>query len=274
MRSPLPNARELIATRREDRWIRTLTDIAILTKRNLLLDLRNPEIIVSSALFPVFLLFVFTTSFAKVVFPTGTYADYAQFLVPLSVVQGLLFSCVNSGTTLYHDLTTNLDTRLRTLPIARSAVLAGRIAADAVRFLIQTLIIVAVGYEFGFRLQAGLLASLIFLILPVLFTTSFAWIALLIALKVKTTESIQALMFPWLLPLTFLSIGYVPKEGFPDWLQGFVAANPVSIVTQALRQLVLNRIEIGLVLNVLLWSGALTLIFCPLAIRVYQRREI
>lgn len=78
---------------------------------------------------------------------------------------------------------------------------------------------------------------------------------------------------PWLLPLTFLSIGYVPKEGFPEWLQGFVAINPVSSAAQALRGLAAGGPVAGFVAATLLWSAALTVVFGTLATRAYQRRS-
>ncbi|WP_250123152.1 ABC transporter permease [Chroococcidiopsis sp. CCMEE 29] len=273
MSVPLQTAAELVATRQEGGIVRTLGDIALVAQRNLLLDLRNPAVLVGGTAFPVFLLLIFTASFAKVVIPEGNYANYAQFIVPLSTVQGLLFSTVSIGTTLYNDLESGMDRRLRTLPIARSAVLAGRILGGAGRLLVQVVIITLVGYSVGFRFQTGFLSIITFLLLPVVFASSFAWIAALIALKAKAVESVQVGITPWLLPLTFLSIGYVPKEGFPEWLQGFVAINPVSSAAQALRGLAAGGPVAGFVAATLLWSAALTVVFGTLATRAYQRRS-
>ncbi|AFY33169.1 ABC transporter permease [Calothrix sp. PCC 7507] len=271
MTLPRPTAAQLVSTHQEGDFIRTLGEITLIARRNLLLDWRNPSVIVGATGFPVFLLLIFTASFAKVVMPNGTYADYAQFLVPLTIVQGLLFSTIDTGTALYNDLNSGMDTRLRTLPIARSAVLAGRIFSSAGRLLIQVVIITLVGYLLGFRFQTSYLAIVPFLILPVIFTSSFAWLAVFFAVKFKTPESVQAAMIPWLLPLTFLSIGYVPQESFPDWLQGFVELNPVSVVAQALRGLSTGGSVAGSAIATLLWSFALTLVFSTLATRAYSK---
>ncbi len=272
MSSPHPKAADLVAARREGSLGRTFNDVLILTQRNLMLDIRNPAVIVGATAFPLFLMLIFTAGFARVVAPEGDYADYAQFLVPLSVIQGLLFSTVSMGVALYNDLDKGIDTRLRTMPIARSTVLAGRIVGGAGRLLAQVIVIVLVGHLIGFRFQTGILSILGFLILPVIFTSSFAWIAMLIAVNAKFPESVQVSMNPWLLPLTFLSIGYVPLEGFPDWLQGFVALNPVSFAAQALRGLSAGGPAAGYILITLAWSGAITALFSTLAIRAYQRR--
>ena len=274
MTTPPPlSATELVAARQRN-LVHLLAEITLIARRNLVLDLRNPAVIVGATGFPVFLLLVFTASFAKVVMPDGSYADYAQFLVPLVIIQGLLFSTINTGISLHNDLKSGMDIRLRTLPISQAAVLTGRILSSAGRLLIQVLIITCVGYLLGFRFQNGDLAIIPFLILPVIFTSSFAWFAVLLAVKVKTAESVQISMIPWILLLTFLSIGYVPKEGFPDWLQGFVEFNPVSTATQALRGLSSNGLVTTPVIKTLLWSFALSAIFSTLAIRAYERRDL
>jgi ABC-2 type transport system permease protein len=270
--TPPVNAAQLVAVRQEGNFFHTLTEITIIASRNLILDLRNPAIIIGATAFPVFLLIVFTASFAKVVIPDGSYADYAQFLVPLSIIQGLLFSVINTGNSLYQDLTSGMDNRLRTMPIARSALLAGRIFSSAGRLFIQVGITTIVGYLLGFRFQTHFLAILTFFILPVVFAMSFAWLAVFIAVKVKSAESIQAAILPWLLPLTFLSIGYVPKEGFPNWIQGFVEINPVSSAAQALRGLSSGGLVVIPVISTLLWSLVLTAVFSTLAIRSYHSR--
>lgn len=265
-------AAELVASRQEGGILRTLSDVAIFTQRNLLLDLRNPAVLIGSTAFPVFLLLIFTAGFAKVVLPNGSYADYAQFIVPLNVVQGLLFSTINMGTTLFNDLERGMDARLRTLPIARSTLLAGRILGGAGRLLIQVIIITIVGYLIGFRFKTGAIAIFMFFVLPVIFASAFSWIAVFIAVRSKTAEAVQVGISPWLLPLTFLSIGYVPKEGFPSWLQGFVTVNPVSSVSEALRGLSSGDLAIGHVIATLAWSVALTIVFGGLAVYFYQRR--
>ncbi|MEO0968703.1 MAG: ABC transporter permease [Cyanobacteria bacterium J06639_18] len=271
MTTPPPKASELVAVRQEGKLLDTVSEIIFIARRNLLIDLRNPAVIVGATAFPVFLLLIFTASFTKVVIPDGSYADYAQFLVPLVIVQGLLFSTVNTGTSLYNDLRSGMDTRLRTLPISRSAVLTGRIISSAGRLLIQVGIITFFGYILGFQFQNGLLNVLPFLILPVVFTSSFGWLAVFIAVKVKTAEAIQGMMMPWLLLLTFLSIGYVPKEGFPEWIQGFVEFNPVSSAVQALRGLSSGGSVTVELFKALLWSFLLTTVFSTLAIKAYQR---
>ncbi len=262
----------MVAARREGGMGRSLSDIANIARRNLLIDLRNPAEVLVATAFPISILLVFTASFAQVVAPGESYSSYAQFLLPFTVIQGFLFNTVNIGGIFYNDLDSGMDVRLRAMPIARLSAVGGRLLSSAARLLFQVVSIVLAGHLIGFRFQGGLVASLVFLLLPVVFTLSISLISLYVAVGAKSSETISAVLNPWILPLTFLSVGYVPIAGFPDWAAGFVRINPVSTVAEAMRALANGEPAAGLVGIVLLWSLALTLIFGPLTLRAYKGR--
>ncbi|MGB3293382.1 MAG: ABC transporter permease, partial [Phormidesmis sp.] len=262
----------MVAARREGGVRRSLSDMANIARRNILIDLRNPAEVLVATAFPISILLVFTASFAQVVAPGESYSSYAQFLLPFTVIQGFLFNTVNIGGIFYNDLDSGMDVRLRAMPIARLSAVGGRLLSSAARLLFQVISIVLAGHLIGFRLQGGLAASLAFLLLPVIFTLAVSLIALYIAVGAKSSETISAVLNPWILPLTFLSVGYVPITGFPDWAQGIVTHNPVSTVAEAMRALASGEPAARLIGVVLLWSLALVLTFGPLTLSAYKRR--
>lgn len=262
----------MVAARREGGIGRSLSDIANIARRNILIDLRNPAEVLVATAFPISILLVFTASFAQVVAPGESYSSYAQFLLPFTVIQGFLFNTVNIGGIFYNDLDSGMDVRLRAMPIARLSAVGGRLLSSAARLLFQVVSIVLAGHLIGFRFQGGLAASLSFLLLPVVFTLSISLISLYVAVGAKSSETISAVLNPWILPLTFLSVGYVPIAGFPDWAAGFVRINPVSTVAEAMRALANGEPAAGLVGIALLWSLALAFIFGPLTLRAYKGR--
>ena len=264
---------DMVAARREGGFWRTLSDLAIVARRNILLDLRNPAEILVATAFPISLLFVFTASFAQVVAPGESYSSYAQFLLPFTTVQGFLFNTVNIGGIFYNDLDSGMDVRLRAMPIARLSAIGGRLISSGVRLLFQLSGIVLAGHLLGFRFRGGFLETVGFFLLPVVFTLSVSLIALYVAVGAKSSETISAVLNPWILPFTFLSVGYVPKEGFPDWAQGLVTHNPISKVAEAMRALANGDPAMGLVGVTLAWSLALILICGPLTLRAYKRRR-
>lgn len=261
----------MVAARREGGVGRSLNDMLTIAWRNILLDFRNPAEIIVSTAFPVSLFLVFTASFAKVVAPGESYSSYAQFLLPFTMVQGLIFTTVNIGSIFYDDLSSGRDVRLRAMPISRLAAVGGRLLAAAVRILFQISGIVLAGYFVGFRFHS-FLGTIGFFLLPTVFTLAIALVALYIAIGAKSSETISAVMNPWILPFTFLSVGYVPKEGFPNWALGFVTLNPVSTISEAMRALANGEPAIRSVFITLAWSLALVITFGPLTLKAYKRR--
>ncbi|WP_038016146.1 ABC transporter permease [Synechococcus sp. PCC 7335] len=262
----------MVAARREGGLRRTAHDIAMVAWRNILIEIRSPASILVSTAFPISLLFVFTASFARVVSPNGSFSSYAQFLLPFIIVQGLLFNTVNLSNLFYEDLDSGIDMRLRAMPIARFAAVGGRLLASGGRLLFQTTGIVLAAHLIGFRFQGNLLSVLGFLLLPIIFALSVSLFGFYVAIGAKSAEAVSAAINPWVLPLTFMSIGYVPKEGFPDWAQPIVTHNPVSIVSGAMRALSFGEPAFRSVGIVLLWSLFLILILGPLTVRAYRKR--
>lgn len=262
----------LIAARREGGLRRSLHDMVTVARRNILIDIRNPAELLVSTAFTISLMLVFTASFAKVVSPDEGYGTYAQFLLPFTLIQGLIFNTVNIGVTFYEDLSSGRDTRMRSMPISRLSAVGGRLLSSGVRILFQILGIVLAGHFIGFRFQGTLVSSVGFFLLPTLFTLAIALIALYVAIGAKSSEAVSAVLNPWILPLTFMSIGYVPKAGFPAWAQGFVTHNPISIVSQAMRSLANGEPAGQYVVITLLWSALLISIFGSLTLKAYKRR--
>ncbi|MEM6596789.1 MAG: ABC transporter permease [Cyanobacteria bacterium P01_C01_bin.69] len=262
----------MVAARREGGLGRTLHDIAIVAWRNILIDLRNPASLVVSSLFATSLLFVFTASFAQVVNPGEGFSSYAQFLLPFAAVQGILFNTVDIGGFFYNDLENGMDVRLRAMPIARLSAIGGRLLSSGVRLFIQLLTIVIAGHFIGFRFQGGPLSILGFFALPIVFTLSIALIGFYVAVGAKSAETVTAVLNPWILPFTFLSVGYVPVEGFPNWAQPIVARNPVSILSEAMRAMASGEPALKNAAIISICSLALCLIFGTLTVRAYQRK--
>lgn len=262
----------MVAARREGGLWRSLNDVRVIAWRNILSDFREPASLIVSSLFSMSLFLVFTASFARVVTPESGFAGYARFLMPFTIIQGLLFNTVEIGVFFYNDLENGMDVRLRAMPIARLAAIGGRLVSAAVRLLVQSLAIVVSGYLIGFRFNGSFLETVGFFTLPIIFTLSVALIGFYIAVGAKSAETVSAVMNPWILPFTFMSLGYVPASGFPDWALGFVRRNPVSTLAEAMRGMANGEQAIAQIVTILLWSLALCLIFGTLTVRNYQRR--
>ena len=211
----------------------TISDILAVTRRNLLRYLRVPSLLVFSTIQPVMFVLLFTYVFGGAVrIPSGSYKD---FLLPGILVQTVIFGSTQTGVGLADDLSRGMIDRFRSLPMARSAVLAGRTLSDTVRNLFVVLLMIGVGLLIGFRFHAGFISAVGAIVLAVLFGLAFSWISAFIGMSVRDPESAQAAGFIWIFPLVFASSAFVPIYTMPSWLKTFARNNPLTYVINAIR---------------------------------------
>lgn len=261
------------------RW--AVSDALAITWRNLLKYVRVPTLLVFSTIQPVMFVLLFRYVFAGSINLRTPGLNYVDFLMPGIFVQTVVFGSTQTGVGLAEDLAGGMIERFRSLPMARSAVLAGRTLSDTVRNVFVVLLMTGVGMLVGFRFHGALLGAVGALVLAVMFGFAFSWISALIGLSAGNVEAAQAGSFVWIFPLTFASSAFVPVKSLPGWLQAWAKINPVSITVDALRSLSLGgRTATALqggstathVLQALAWIAGILLVFIPLSVRRYRRR--
>src|SRR5438309_1483357 len=217
-------------------WV--VSDALAMTRRNLLRYVRLPNLLVFSTIQPVMFVLLFAYVFGgaiKGALPQGV--KYINFLMPGIFVQTVIFGSMQTGVGLADDLSKGLVDRFRSLPMARSAVLAGRTSSDMIRNVFVVLLMTAVGMAIGFRFHGGFLPAIAGLGLAVLFGLAFSWISAFIGMSVRDPEAAQAAGFVWVFPLIFASSAFVPVQSMPGWLQVFARNNPLSHTVNAIRAL-------------------------------------
>lgn len=249
------------------RW--AIDDALTITWRNLKAMSRTPEVIMFSTIQPIIFVLTFRYVFgASIQLPGGL--SYVDFLMPGVFVQTVCFGAMNTGIGLSEDLHKGLIERFRSLPMSRSAVLAGRALSDLVRNVFVVLMMIGVGFLVGFRVHTGVVPFAASIVVLLLFSFAFSWIFALIGLSVPTAESAQAASFPILAVLVFASSAFAPVENMPGVLQAYNDVQPVSVVVKALRALSIGGETAMPVTYALLWIVALTALFAPLAVRRYR----
>ena len=265
---PTPPA-PVITGRTPPAWV--VSDALMMTKRNLLRYVRLPNLLVFSTVQPVMFVLLFSYVFGgaiKGALPPGV--KYIDFLMPGIFVQTVIFGSVQTGVGLSDDLAKGMIDRFRSLPMARSAVLAGRTLSDTVRNVFVVLLMTGVGLAIGFRFHGGFLPSIGGLALAVFFGLSFSWISALIGMSVKDPEASQAAGFIWIFPLVFASSVFVPVQTMPKWLQAFARNNPISHTASAIRALTQGGPVFHELWLSIIWLVAILVVFVPLAVRRYR----
>jgi len=258
-------------TRERSAVARAVRDALAVTGRNLIAYRRVPQLLVFSTIQPVIFVLMFRYVFGGAIDTSPI--PYVDYLMPGIFVQTVVFGAIATAIGLASDMKSGLMERFRSLPMARSAVLAGRTLADLTRNVFVVILMVVVGLAVGFRVHTDLLGLIGGVIVLLLFGYAMSWIFATVGLAVGDPETAQAAAFPVLAPLVFASSLFVPVESMPGWLQPWAENQPVSVTANAVRYLVLGEAggDASDVWQALAWCVAILLVFAPIAVRRYRR---
>jgi ABC transporter DrrB family efflux protein len=247
-----------------------IVDAQVILKRNLIGFLRQPEILVGYTVQPIMFVLLFVYVFGGAI-DTGS-LDYVEFLIPGILVQTITFGGALTAVGLTEDLNKGLIDRFRSLPMARSAVLAGRTSADVVVNCFEIAIMLIVGIIVGFSFHDTTVVRVIAgILLLLLFGYAFSWIFALIGLYATSSESAQQFGFIAVFPLTFISSAFVPVSSMPSALQAVAKVNPFTITVDAMRALFIGTPANNAIWGAAAWSLGLVLVAAPLAVLRYRR---
>lgn len=251
-----------------------LSNTLQIVKRNVKRNFRIPQLLIFSSIQPIIFLLLFNYVFGGAV-TSGSASDvkYINYLLPGILAQTALFGAIQTGVGLAEDLDKGVIDRLRSLPIARYAVLAGRTVADAVRNTFVVILMSSVGFLLGFRFQEGLFKFILGAGMIVVFAYAFSWVSAVIGLLLKDSETVQVAGFLWVFPLVFASSVFVPVDTMPSWLQVFARNQPVTQVVNSVRHLTQGGVPDGnlFILHTLLWVVGIIAVFAPLAVWRYRK---
>jgi ABC transporter DrrB family efflux protein len=261
-------------TVRSEGFSSTLTDIGIVTRRNLVRVVRNPRLILFSTVQPIMFLVLFNYVFGGALSfggPIAAAGNYINWLIPGILVQSATFGSQGTAIGLTEDLQAGVIDRFRSLPMSRSAVLAGRTLADIARLAFVLALMLIVGFFMGWSPTTGAGEIVAAYLVAVGFGYAMSWVMATIGLAVKSAEVAQIVAFLPLFPLVFASSVFVPVETMPDWLAAFAEHQPITAITNAIRGLTLGGLETGDLVAALAWIVGITAVFAPFAIRMYRR---
>jgi ABC transporter DrrB family efflux protein len=262
----------------------SITHTLLVTKRNLITLTRVPTVFIFELVQPVMFVLLFRYIYANQLRTLPPGLDYVSFLMPGIFVQNAIFGATTTAIGLAEDMKRGVIDRFRSLPMARSAVLAGRTTFDLAKNLILVAMVILIGYLVGFRFQNGLVNAVGLIVLVLACSFTFSWISACIGLALKEVEAVQAASFTWIFPVVFVSSAFVPVSGMASFLQVVARNNPVTHWCNLARYLAIGKVAIidsvthqpidtfqGLLLKSVVWIVALLAIFVPLAIRLYRK---
>jgi ABC-2 type transport system permease protein len=255
-----------------------LTATGQTARRTILQYLRTPQLLLMPPILGALFLFIFRYIFGGAI-STGTDVDYVDFLVSGFLVQTVLWTAMNIPAGVAEDASSGVYDRLRSLPIPRSAVMAGRSLADSALNSWAILVTAVIGVAVGFRTHAdpASIAVAFALILAAIY--AFTWVFISLGLVARNAQAAQAMATLIVVPPTFVSNAFVPINSMPGWLQPVAAHQPVTVIINAVRSLMLGGTDAAgvghdttywVVLS-LVWCAGIVALFSGIAVARFAR---
>ena len=216
-----------------------MNETLLLSRRAVREVWRIPAATIPTLFIPVFFLVVNLGQVNRIFPPSTPFLHgqhYVAFQIPVSLVFAV--SSATSGLAMVTDIDIGYLDKLLAAPIRRTSIVWGRLAADLVRGLAVSALVLAVGFAFGARIKSGLIGIVLLIVLSALWGVAYAGIAIAIALKTKNVQTTNA-SFIIFFPLLFLTPNFVPLDLLAGPLKAIARFNPVTYVITGLRDLVL-----------------------------------
>lgn len=250
---------------------RALQDTTTILWRDTIQTLRQPDTLVFAVVMGVFFLVLFNYVFGGAI-GAGAQINYLEFLVPGVLVITALQGAQQTSLSLAADLTEGVVDRFMTLPMSQVAVIAGRTISDAVRNIIGLVLVMVIAVIMGYRF-----ASLPEMVLAIFVATALgfgvSWMGAAIAAKVRKPDVVGMLSMFWLFPLMLASTAFAPADTMPGWLQPFVAYQPISVASDAVRGLASGNAEVSTLLACFAWIVGLLVVFVPWSMHLYRKNR-
>src|ERR1035438_2674346 len=229
---PIPTPIESLSART---WW-SVRNALVLARRGVARIVREPSQLLDVTVQPIIFVLLFVYVFGSAIrIPGG--GNYHEYLIGGMFGMALVGTAQGTAVGVSTDMATGLTDRFRSLPIARSAVLSGRVVADLLTEVIAILVLVATGLAVGWRIHNGVGNALLAFALCLFIAFAMTWVGACAGMLVKNPEAAAAVGFIFFLPLVFVSNTFVPTQGMPHWLQVVANWNPVSAVASACRSL-------------------------------------
>ena len=263
-----------------------LHDTWVIARRGLVHMKRQPEQLSDATIQPIMFVVMFAYVFGGAIAVPGGDGEssaqrYREFLMGGIMAQTLVFTAFGVALSIANDRKNQAVDRFRSLPIANGAVLGGHAVANVIKALLPIALMSVTGYIIGWRIRGTFVETLGAYSLMLAFAFAMIWIGVLLGSLASTPEGVNGIAFAALFPLTFIASTFVPLSSMPEPLQTIAAWNPITTLSDALRDLFGNPntpIQPGdpwsishPITYTWIWIIAIVVVCAPLAVRTYRR---
>ena len=244
-----------------------------MSKRSILALVRQPALVVPSMIFPLFFAALGTSSFGRAINLPGfpKVDSFLDFSLAGTIVQGVLFGSVQSGTALATDIENGFFYRLMAAPSSRRGILVGRLAGAAAYGAFQTLFLSLLLLPFGMSIKGGPLGVLVMVISGGLIAIAISGFMAAAALKTGSSEAVQGI-FPLVFIMLFFSSAFFPRQTMRGVYKHIADFNPISHLIEGMRDLCIDGLSSGAIARAILVPIAIMIVSFTVALRALAQR--
>jgi len=210
--------------------------VRAVARRTWLATWRRPVVLVFSLGQPLLWMLFFGFLFARYRVETlGPGLSYLDYLAPGVSVMTVLFGASQAGIGWIRDLQTGWLPRMLNTPAAAAPILAGKLAADVARLLLQAAAVLLLGLALGARAVFAPAPLALGMLCLALFGAALSCLSCAVALRARAQEGMATFVHLVNMPLLFTSTALVPRRQMPGWLAALSRANPLTLAVDAWR---------------------------------------
>ena len=217
-----------------------IKDTLIFTNRTLKHITRSMDTIISTALMPICFLLLFVYVFGGAMKESIRVGNYINYLLPGILLMTIASGVSYTGYRLFEDKQKGMFSRVKSMPIHSASFLWSHVITTLIANTVSLVIVLGIAVIMGFRTGASIMEWLIVLGLLTLFNLTFTWLMIVPGLLAKTMTGASVLAYP-LMFLPFLSSAFVPTETMPTGLRWFAQNQPITPITDTLRNAFTNQ---------------------------------
>ena len=244
-----------------------------LARRSVLSTLRQPSVYLPALFFPLLIAAVNSAAVGRATdLPNFPYEvdSFLTFLLPATIVQGVMFGAVSSGSDIALDIQDGFFERLLASPVWRPSILVGRLSGGAVMGGLQAIVFMVVLVAFGAEIKGGIPAAVAIVAVAMVVGIAIGGVTAAIGVRSGSQETVQN-MFPLIFILLFLSSAFFPTELMNGWYKAVAEHNPITLMIDPVRRLVVEGFSVADVAEALLVAGVFAVITVSLA--TWQLRQ-
>jgi ABC-2 type transport system permease protein len=223
-----------------------LVAILQLAKRSVFATYRQPAMIFPSLFFPLMFAALNSAAMARSINLPGfpKVDSFLDFMMATTIVQGVLFGSTSGGNLMAVDIQDGFFDRLVASPVARWAILLGRLAGAAALGAVQAVFFMAVLMAFGASVKGGVASVVAILVIAAVLGVGLGGMAVALALRTGSAEAVQA-AFPVFFISLFFSSAFFPRQLMSGWFKTVAGINPMSSMIEAVRRLIIEGFSFG-----------------------------